>query len=86
MINNIAVYRKMKNMSQENLACEIGKTRSYISDVERNVKNPSVKTLLRIADVLEVSLDDLLNRKLDFFSNSVRSKRTKSVIHDKRKC
>lgn len=54
-------------MSQENLACEIGKTRSYISDVERNVKNPSVKTLLRIADVLEVSLDDLLNRKLDFF-------------------
>lgn len=70
-------------MSQENLACEIGKTRSYISDVERNVKNPSVKTLLRIADVLEVSLDDLLNRKLDFFSNSVRSKQTKSVINDK---
>lgn len=60
LANNVRRLRKVVGLSQEELAfqCEIDRT--YISKVERGVANPSLLILARIAEVLEVSIEELV--------------------------
>lgn len=52
--------RKEKNLTQEDLAFEVGVDRSYMGFVERGEKNPTLSTILNIAKALKVSPKDLL--------------------------
>lgn len=58
----ISYYRKMKNLTQEQLAEKIGKSLSFIGAVEApNIdRTVSLDTLFDIADVLEISPFKLL--------------------------
>lgn len=47
-------------MTQEALAERCGYTASYIGQVERGVKNPSVRCLSRISEVLGVPVSDIV--------------------------
>ena len=52
------------NLSQEALAQKAGTTWSSIVKIETSPDaNPTIKTLVKIADALEVSLDELVGRK-----------------------
>lgn len=51
---NIKKYRLMKGMSQEQLAEKSGLHRTYISAVERNVRNISVLNVGVIAKALDI--------------------------------
>ena len=44
-------------MSQEGLALEAGLDRTYVSGIERGRRNPSLKSMQRLAEQLGVSLD-----------------------------
>jgi transcriptional regulator with XRE-family HTH domain len=57
---NVRRYRKLAGMSQEALALEAGMKRSYVSDVERGTRNPSVRALGRLAEALKVEPNILL--------------------------
>ena len=57
---NVRDLRRQQRLSQEELAHRADMDRSYISDLERGVRNPSVKALGRIAEALGVSPDALL--------------------------
>ena len=57
---NVRCYRKLKGMTQEQLAHEVGMERSYISDLERGTRNPSVRALGRLAEALSVDPAALL--------------------------
>lgn len=46
---------------QEALADEAGLDRTYISGIERVVKNPTVTVVARIASALDCTLGDLLD-------------------------
>ena len=61
---NIRDWRKRRGMSQEELALETGMKRSYVSDVERGTRNPSIKALARLARALEVEPEVLVRMKL----------------------
>ena len=54
--------RKLRHMSQKELAKKVGTTQSYISKLERDLENPSVETLYKIADALKVCPRLLLKR------------------------
>ena len=54
--------RQSMHLSQEQLARLLGVDRSTISSYERNVRQPPLDTLSRIADVFGVSTDYLLGR------------------------
>jgi transcriptional regulator with XRE-family HTH domain len=41
-------------ISQEELAVRAGLHRTYLSDVERGARNPSIKTIEKIAQALQV--------------------------------
>jgi len=50
-------HRGLLRLSQEELANRAGIDRTYISGVERGVRNPSLTVMQRIADALGADLD-----------------------------
>lgn len=57
---NLRKFRLELGLSQEALAFECGLHRTYISGVERGVRNPTVLVLERIATALKVRSSRLL--------------------------
>lgn len=58
--NRIRQYRLAKNLSQETLSERANVTPAHFSHIERGNTKPSLPTLIRIANALNVSIDDLL--------------------------
>ncbi len=56
----IASLRGKMSLSQEGLAEKAGVHRTYISQLERNLKSPTLDTLRRIAAALEVRTSALV--------------------------
>ncbi|WP_259953220.1 helix-turn-helix domain-containing protein [Sulfitobacter mediterraneus] len=54
MGRNLKRYREAAGLSQEALAFECGLHRTYVSGVERGVRNPTVVVLERLAAPLEI--------------------------------
>ena len=59
--DNLIALRKMKGLSQEELADKINVSRQTLSKYETGESLPDVEKCKQIADVFEVSLDDLVN-------------------------
>lgn len=57
---NVRHHRKLKRVAQEQLALEASMERSYVSDLERGTRNPSVRALGRLADALGFNQHELL--------------------------
>ncbi len=57
---NVQQCRKLLNISQEELAFRAGLNRTYIGMIERAERNISLKNAKKIADALNVKLDELL--------------------------
>lgn len=58
----IRVFREQAGYSQEELADRAQLDRTYVSGIERSRRNPSVKSLQRLAAALDTSLDLLFIR------------------------
>lgn len=59
---NVRRLRLEKGVSQEVLALDAGMKRSYVSDLERGTRNPTVRALGRLAEALQVEPCELLKR------------------------
>lgn len=59
--NRVKKTRSALNMSQEELAHIADSNRTYISDVERGTRNPSIAVVERIAKALDVKIGTLLD-------------------------
>ena len=57
---NVRRMRRAKGLSQEQLAFAAELHRTYISGVERGIRNPTVVIVARIAAALDVEADLLL--------------------------
>ena len=56
---NCQALRRARGWSQEELAEQSGLHRTYVSGVERGVRNPTLSVLDRIAQALQVGIGDL---------------------------
>lgn len=61
---NIRRKRMEYGIEQQELAARCGAVKSYICNVECGIKIPSVAVLIRIADTLHCSIDELVGRKV----------------------
>jgi transcriptional regulator with XRE-family HTH domain len=59
---NIKRLRNEKNIAQEKLGLEAGVDRTLVSKIERQVANPSLEILTKIARQLNVPVTDLLSK------------------------
>ncbi len=61
----IAILRKKRNLTQEELAKRIGITRAALSHYEKDRREPDYETLQKFADFFDVKIDYLLGRTND---------------------
>lgn len=54
--------RSKRGLTQEALSLETGVHRNYIGGIERGERSPSVTTVAKLADALEISLADLFRQ------------------------
>jgi transcriptional regulator with XRE-family HTH domain len=60
LAENLKAARKELDLSQEALALEVGIDRTYISGVERAVRNPTLKLIVKLAKCLKTTPGELL--------------------------
>lgn len=65
--------RKERGWSQGELAKQIGSDMQRISKYERGVVYPTTEMLVRIADVFQVGLDDLVRDGFEVKTNSMKN-------------
>lgn len=58
---NLQLVRKLRGLSQTTLSEEAGMSRTYVSEVERMLRNIAIDNMGRLADTLGVPLADLVN-------------------------
>ena len=66
----ISLLRKEKGMTQSELAEKMNVTDKAVSKWERDLSCPDINTISKLADVLEVSVDELLQAKKKEYSNT----------------
>ena len=85
----IRKYRKKNNLTLLQLAEMIDVSESFVGQIERGQNKPSLKTIINIANALNVSVDDLLYHNLeaqntnDFFLKKV-AEMTKNLSPSKK--
>lgn len=64
MGNNLRKIRRLKDITQQELAEKVGVTREYISNIERGVvKAPSARIMLEIAKRLDTTVEKILDNQ-----------------------
>jgi transcriptional regulator with XRE-family HTH domain len=59
---NIRFYRKSLGLTQEELANRLGGKKSLVSNYENGYSVPDIFTLIKLADIFDVTLDELVGR------------------------
>lgn len=77
----IRFFRKERGLTQGKLAEKAGVEPSNLSHIERGAAKVSLPTLLKIANALEVSLDDLVYESLEK-SRHISCKELEAVLTD----
>ena len=71
----IAEIRKARGYSLSELAEKANISKSYLSNIERQLnKNPSIQVLIKIAQVLQVDLDELFEGEMKQETKSLLEK------------
>lgn len=60
LARNIKAARKRLNLSQEDLAARAEIDRTYVSGIERQIRNPTITVVAKFAEALETTTADLL--------------------------
>ena len=74
LATNIVKYRNKLGLSRAGLAKKIGVTEQAIGQYERGTRTPQIDVICKIADVLNVSVDTILERSASNY-NAVREYR-----------
>ena len=63
-LKNLKAFRNQKGWSQEKLAREANISYHTVIKLEQSgIQNPRIETVIKLADALEVSLDELVARE-----------------------
>lgn len=84
--NKLLQLRKQYNLSQEELAEKIGVTRQAVSKWERAEASPDIDNLIKLAQIYNVSLDNMLlsnnngNNHIEYDSQLKKKESVVSII------
>ena len=79
---NLKTLRKEKSIAQERLGLEAGVDRTVVSKIERQVTNPTLEVLVKLATYLGVTVTDLLNETAPSIDAPPNNKRKNSKIKE----
>ena len=78
---NLKDIREDKNLQQKDIAARLNRTPACVSSWETGKTEPSLDDLVKLADILDISLDYLLNRTNEY--DVITEIREHSPIHQK---
>ena len=61
--DNIRFFRKANNLTQEELSKQLGGSKNLVSNYENGISTPDIYTLLKLADIFDITLDELVGRE-----------------------
>lgn len=61
----VRFHRNEQNKSISKISAEIAMTKSMWTDLERGIKDPQLTTIWRIAEALDISLEELIKELKD---------------------
>ena len=76
--NRLALLRKRRGLSQEELAERARLDRSYVSRIERGLANPSMGVLERICVALDITLQELFCTPEEEHSGNFKGQNSKA--------
>ena len=60
---NIRFFRKANNLTQEELSKQLGGSKNLVSNYENGISTPDIYTLVKLADIFDITLDELVGRE-----------------------
>ena len=60
---NLKYYRKQAGLTQSQLAAHFNSDKSLISNYENGISTPDIYTLVKLADIFDITLDELVGRE-----------------------
>ena len=79
---NLKLLRNRKKYSQEEVAKELGLTRSSYSGYENGVAQPNIESLILFSDFYKVTIDELVRKDFEKFKESDWQKIDKGLFSD----
>jgi|SRR5690554_4396941 len=67
---NIKQIRELKGLTQENMATELGVTQKTYSNLENSGNNITYERIIKIADILDVSISKILHLNTEMILNN----------------
>ena len=81
--NRLSSLRKRKNMTLDDLSAKSGVSKSILSQIERNLSNPTVTTIMRISGALGEKLSDFFSKIELEEENSIENSKETPLITSK---
>ena len=83
----IQFYRKQKGLTQAQLAEAAGYSHAYIGSLENGGSKPSLEAIVRIANLLDTTPDQLLDDSLDrpevFYMKKIETRLNGMKVHSR---
>lgn len=70
---NVRARRKQLRMSQESMADKANIDRTYASQIERGIANPSLSVLCSVAKALDLSFIQLVSNDCQYSDDNIRT-------------
>lgn len=80
LANQVLAYRKMAGLSQIELAEKSNTTQAIISRIENGNSNPSLATIIKIAEAINCKVSISINQINNKYLSSILNKQRDSVI------
>ncbi|RQM99968.1 hypothetical protein CPA43_03605 [Staphylococcus warneri] len=77
--DNLKRIRKEMKLTQQGMADRMDISRSYLSDLENAKRSTSINTVLYIAKTLDISVNELVNDKLELDKDEYNKKKFKFI-------
>lgn len=61
--DNIRFFRKANNLTQEELSKQLGGSKNLVSNYENGISTPDIYTLVKLADIFDITIDELVGRE-----------------------
>lgn len=81
--SRVGELRKRRKMTLDELSALSGVSKSILSQIERNISNPTVSTMVRIADALGETLSGFFMEVDDVQSDNIETSKETPVINSK---
>ncbi len=79
-LKNLKELRRKSNLTQEEMSKMLNLGSSTYKNYENNVTEPSIETLIKLADFYHITIDELVGRPTNLINKMALNERERTII------